>query len=114
MFQIAGGAIGLGLTTTVFLTASHRALEQDAGSIGVSLTADEREAVGGVLAGTDTAAEIVGRYTGETADALVELVREAFASGFNWALRFDAALAFVGLVVAVSLVKARKPADDTP
>jgi EmrB/QacA subfamily drug resistance transporter len=105
MFQIAGGAIGLGLTTTVFLTASNRSLDDGTSSVGVALTAAERASARGVLAGTDTAAELVARYAGSVGQALEDLVREAFASGFQWALRFDAALALVGLVVAVALIR---------
>ena len=52
MFQIAGGSIGLGLTTTVFTTASEDKLQ----SRGDRAARDEIEEVHGVLAGTDSAA----------------------------------------------------------
>ncbi len=112
MFQIAGGAIGLGLTTTVFLTASNRAFQADSADLGVSLTASEYASVQGVLAGTDTAAEIISRYAGETGDAMVKLVRESFASGFDWALRFDSLLAFVGLAVALAFVRTHRREEE--
>ena len=107
MFQLAGGSVGLALTTTVFLATSNRALDRDADAAGASLTSDEVEAVRGVLAGTDSAAAVVAKYPGAVGAELVEIVREAFTTGFRWAFRLDAALAFVGLCVAVVFVGGR-------
>jgi hypothetical protein len=104
MFQIAGGAVGLGLTTTVFLTASNASLDDSVGDLGITLTDQERESVQGVLVGTDAAANLLSEYSGETAAALERLVREAFTAGFRWAFRLDAALALGGLAVAVLFV----------
>src|SRR5829696_5819066 len=87
MFQVAGGSVGLGLTTTVFTTASEDKLQ----SAAAGLPESEIEAVQGVLAGTDSA--------GSPGDQLIELVREAFASGLAWSFRLVA-----GLVVSVLFV----------
>jgi EmrB/QacA subfamily drug resistance transporter len=107
MFQLAGGSVGLALTTTVFLGASNRALDHDAASIGASFSTADRTAVRGVLAGTDSAAAIVARFPGAAGDKLVEVVRDAFSTGFRWAFRLDAILALVGFAVAVAFVGGR-------
>jgi EmrB/QacA subfamily drug resistance transporter len=102
MFQIAGGSIGLGLTTTVFTTASEDALQEDL--VGTRLSGAEVDSLHGVLAGTDSANSLLARFPSETADRLMELVREAFASGMQWGFRLVALLALAGLVVSVLFV----------
>jgi EmrB/QacA subfamily drug resistance transporter len=105
MFQVAGGAVGLGLTTTVFLMGSNRSLERDTAELDhLTLTGDEQEVVRGVLAGTDSAATVLARFPGETGEQLVGLVRDAFASGMRWAFTLDGLLAVAGIAVSVLFV----------
>jgi EmrB/QacA subfamily drug resistance transporter len=99
MCQIAGGSIGLGLTTTVFTTASEDALQADLA--GTRLSGAEVDSLHGALAGTDSATELLARFPSATADRLVELVRESFAAGMQWGFRLVALLALAGLVVSV-------------
>ncbi len=111
MFQIAGGAIGLGLTTTVFLTASNNAIRDDAAAAGVTLTAAESQSLSGVLAGTDDAAQLASGHAAPLGDELVHIAREAFTTGLDWALRFDSLMAVFGLIVAIVLVKGTRRAE---
>jgi EmrB/QacA subfamily drug resistance transporter len=102
MFQVAGGSLGLGLTTTIFTTAAEDQLQS---SLAVTrLPNDQIDSLHGALAGTDSAATILARFPEATADRLVELVREAFAAGMQWGFRLVAALALAGLVVSVLFV----------
>jgi EmrB/QacA subfamily drug resistance transporter len=100
MFQVAGGSVGLGLTTTVFTTASEDRLQ----SATNGLSDGEIHDVQGALVGTESAAEVLGRHAGAAADRLVELVREAFVAGLTWSFRLVALLALGGLVVSVLFV----------
>ncbi|MGH2742609.1 MAG: DHA2 family efflux MFS transporter permease subunit [Thermoleophilaceae bacterium] len=102
MFQVAGGSVGLGLTTTIFITASEDRLQED--RAGADLSGGEVDTLHGALAGTDSAAEILRRFSERTADRLLELVREAFAAGMQWSFRLVAALALCGLLVSVLFV----------
>ena len=102
MFQVAGGAIGLGLTTTVFTTASEDKLQSDLS--GTRLTNDQIDSLHGALAGTDSATTLLARFPGPVGDRLVELLRDAFAAGMQWAFRLVAALALAGLLVSVLFV----------
>ena len=104
MFQVAGGSVGLGLTTAIFTTAAQDKLEGDVSSTGASLTGGDLDAVHGVLAGTDSAKQVVARFPEDVSDRLVELVRDAFAAGMQWAFRIVALMALVGLVVSVLYV----------
>jgi len=100
MFQVAGGSVGLGLTTTVFTTASQDRLQREA----KSLSEKEIEEVQGALAGTESAAEIVARQGAAAAERLLEVVRDAFVGGLNWSFRLVALLALAGLLVSVLFV----------
>ena len=102
MFQVAGGSVGLGLTTTVFITASEDRLQDDLS--GAGLSGKETDTLHGALAGTDSAQEILARFPGPIADRLLELIRDAFAAGMQWAFRLVALLALFGLVVSVLFV----------
>jgi hypothetical protein len=104
MFQVAGGSVGLGLTTTVFTTASVDKLQ----SAATGLSSSEISDVQGVLAGTDSAAQVLMRHGGEIPGGLIELVREAFVAGLSWSFRLVALLALGGLVVSVLFVGERR------
>ena len=54
MFQIAGGAIGLGITTTIFTLTSENELADKADAAGTHLTDHQVAVMHGVLAGTDS------------------------------------------------------------
>ncbi len=100
MFQVAGGSVGLGLTTTVFTSASEERLDSDVASIRPRPAADELDSLHGALAGTDSAQGLLAQFPAEAANRLVALVRDAFASGMQWGFRLVAALALAGLVVS--------------
>jgi EmrB/QacA subfamily drug resistance transporter len=100
MFQVAGGSVGLGLTTTVFTTASQDRLQRDL----KGLSEQEIEEVQGALAGTESALEIVARQGAAAGDRMLEVVREAFVAGLNWSFRLVALLALTGVVISVLFV----------
>ncbi|MBA3718396.1 MAG: DHA2 family efflux MFS transporter permease subunit [Actinobacteria bacterium] len=100
MAQIGGGSIGLGVTTTIFTSLSERKLDAEVGS---RLTDAQSDAAHGILAGTQSGNHVLHEYPGVGAE-LLRFVREAFVTGFNWAFRVDAALAFVGVAIALAFV----------
>jgi EmrB/QacA subfamily drug resistance transporter len=115
MFQIAGGAIGLGLTTTIFTTRSEEELAAEAGASGVQLTHHQDSVAHGVLAGTDSGREVLASFSGEAADRLLAAVRDSFAAGLQVSFRVVAAIAAVGFVVALFNIGGplrRKPASS--
>jgi len=113
MFQIAGGSIGLGVATAVFDAAADSRLRSElAAGGGPALDAGERDAVGGILAGTETGAQIQARFA-DAAARLEELAREAFAAGFRTSFLLVAALALAGLVVTVLAVRPRAYSADS-
>lgn len=101
MFQVAGGAVGLGITTTIFLAASNAGIADGAADVGVSLTAAETADIRGVLAGTENAAALLSQFPSETGQELVSVVTDAFSQGVTWAFSFNAVLSAVGLAIAL-------------
>jgi EmrB/QacA subfamily drug resistance transporter len=104
MFQIAGGAIGLGLTTSVFISRTHDALGSHLASVGAGITHRQADLVHGILAGTSSSREVLASFPEVVAHRLESLVRDAFVGGLHAAFRLDAALALGALIVAVLFV----------
>jgi EmrB/QacA subfamily drug resistance transporter len=104
MFQVAGGSIGLGLTTAIFTTASQDTLQKDASF----LTDRENEAADGLLAGTESALRVAGQFSKEAAEHLEQLVRDAFVDGMHWGFRFVAALALASAVTSALVIGGRR------
>jgi EmrB/QacA subfamily drug resistance transporter len=112
MCQIAGGSVGLGLTTTVFTASAMRHVHGDA--IADQLDAAEEHAVGQILSGADTGTQLTSAFP-DLAARLEQLARDAMSVGVHTALRVDVALAAAGLLVVVLFVgrsarAARQPA----
>jgi EmrB/QacA subfamily drug resistance transporter len=114
MFQIAGGAIGLGVTTTIFTTSSENELAEKAGSHGVDLTAHQTGVLHGVLAGTDASQQALAELPKGAAATIEKIVRDSFASGLQAGFRFVAIAALAGLVISVLYVGGRPEAEPEP
>jgi EmrB/QacA subfamily drug resistance transporter len=106
MFQIAGGSVGLALTTTVFSRTAADRLADNAAAAGLRVGDEEVQDIQGILAGTDSAQEVLAQFP-DRREEITELVRDAFVEAMNVAFRLDAALAFVGVVVTVGFVGGR-------
>jgi hypothetical protein len=103
MFQVAGGSIGLALTTTIFARAAQDQLASDVAALGARAGAEEIRDVQGILAGTDSGVRVAEQLPGQAAE-ITELVRDAFVHGMSVAFRVDTALALVGVVATVLFV----------
>jgi EmrB/QacA subfamily drug resistance transporter len=106
MFQIAGGAVGLGLTTTIFTSASEGKLNTEIARAHIPLTHAQAHAAHGILAGTKSGQNVQHAFPA-AAHKIEQIVRDAFVNGFDRGFRVDAALALVGVLVAVAFVGGR-------
>ena len=115
MCQVAGGSIGLGLTTTIFTASALSHVHDDA--LGDRLNDAQEQAVGQILSGAETGAQLTRAFP-DIADRLEQLARDAMSMGVHTALRVDTALALVGLLVVILFVgrNRREPAvaAETP
>lgn len=104
MFQIAGGAIGLGLTTTVFSARAESELKDKAAQAGTALTDKEVEALQGIFVGTDSAQQVIQQFGTDVANQLIQIANEAWVAGFQAGMLLNAALAFGAFLVALFFV----------
>jgi MFS family permease len=104
MFQLAGGSVGLALTTAVFTAASEARVHED--RLAGLLSEGEEQALIGLLANTGFAEQIVERFPGRAA-RLESLAQDAFISGIETSFAVVAVLALVGLLVAALRVGGR-------
>ena len=101
MFQIAGGAVGLGVATTIFTMRSEDVLDHDAVAAGVNLTGHQSAVLHGDLAGTDAAADALAQLPTSAQDTITRIVGDSFATGVQTSFRVIAVVAVIGFLVAV-------------
>ncbi|GIK77804.1 MAG: DHA2 family efflux MFS transporter permease subunit [Thermoleophilia bacterium] len=112
MFQIAGGAVGLGVATAIFTSASENRLgDLVASETGIKLTGHEQSVLHGTLAGTDAAAAALAELPGKAVAAIDRIVADSFAHGVQVAFTVIAVVAVAGFLVSV-LDLARTPDPD--
>jgi len=104
MFQIAGGAIGLGLSTTIFTSSSESKLGSDAAAAGVDLTAHQEAVLHGDLAGTDAATAALKELPEGAVETIQRIVSDSFATGVQTSFTVVAAIAVAGCISAVGVL----------
>jgi EmrB/QacA subfamily drug resistance transporter len=104
MFQVAGGSVGLGLTTTIFTSVALSHVRSE--GLADRLSSDQEHAVGQILSGNETGQALTRAFP-DIASQLEQLARDAFTVGVHVALRVDTALAFLGFLIAVFFVGGR-------
>ncbi|MCB0875439.1 MAG: DHA2 family efflux MFS transporter permease subunit [Solirubrobacterales bacterium] len=113
MFQIAGGAVGLGVSTAIFTSSSEDKLGDLVSSeTGLTLTGHEQAVLHGSLAGTDAAAKALAELPARAAGEIQTLVSDSFALGVQTTFRVIAVVAVAGFLVAV-LDLARTPDPES-
>jgi dipeptide/tripeptide permease len=117
MFQIAGGAIGLGITTTIFTISSENELADKAGAAGAHLTDQQTSVLHGVLAGTDSGIDALHQLSPAVQTTIMGIVRESFATGVQAGFRFVTIAAVLGFLISIvfvggRLLPSRAPAAD--
>ena len=113
MFQIAGGAVGLGLTTMIFTTRSEDEVVSDAAEVGLRMSGEQAGVIHGVLAGTEPGEKAFAEFPASVADRVLDVVRDSFVAGAQLSLRVVAAIALVGVIVAFLWVHPADP-DEAP
>jgi hypothetical protein len=107
MFQIAGGAIGLGITTTIFTLSSENELADKADAAGTQLTDHQTAVLHGVLAGTDSGTTALQQLGSSAQATITTIVRESFASGIQAGFRFVTIAAVLGFLISLFFVGGR-------
>jgi hypothetical protein len=114
MFQIAGGAMGLGLTTALFTSRSEDQVVSDASAAGLQMTGEQAGVIHGVLAGTEPGTAAFQKFDVSVADKVLDVIKESFVSGVALSLRVVAAIALVGLLIAIKGVRVPTEQPKSP
>jgi MFS family permease len=114
MFQIAGGAIGLGITTTIFTLTSENELSDKADAAGTHLTDHQNAVLHGVLAGTDSGTAALHQLSSSVQTTITGIVRESFATGVQAGFRFVAIAAVLGFLISLFFVGGRLLPERAP
>jgi EmrB/QacA subfamily drug resistance transporter len=101
MFQVAGGAVGLGLATTLFTIRSEDKVAAEISELGVPTSGDQVAVIHGVLAGTDSGKKAFAEFSPSVADKVLDVVRESFVAGAQFSFRIVSAIALIGLATAL-------------
>ena len=97
MCQIAGGSVGLGLTTAI--VTSVAANHVSASAVADRLTHNQEIAVNKVLAGTDSGQALLHQFPA-MANELMALAKDALVAGMSAGYVVVGSLAFVGFLIA--------------
>jgi EmrB/QacA subfamily drug resistance transporter len=104
MFQVAGGAIGLGITTMIFTLSSEDELKEKAAEAATPLTEHQSSVLHGLLTGTDTSAQAKAELAPAALTRIDDLVRDSFVTGIQSGFRYAAILAIGGFFVSLFFV----------
>jgi EmrB/QacA subfamily drug resistance transporter len=107
MFQIAGGAIGIGITTTIFTIASENQLDEKISAAGLHASDQQVSVMHGQLAGTDSAAAAFEKLTTKAQHTVQGFVSDSFVHGIQAGFRFVSIAAVLGLLVTIFFVGGR-------
>jgi EmrB/QacA subfamily drug resistance transporter len=106
MCQLVGLSVGVGLTTTIATSVTDARLQDAVPGVG-SVTTEDRLALQGLLAGTESAAAAAAQLGAATADRLEAAMRDAFVGGVTASFAVDAVLAGLGALFAIAFVGGR-------
>jgi EmrB/QacA subfamily drug resistance transporter len=117
MFQIAGGAIGLGVTTTIFTLTSENRLDARVDAIGAHVTDQQVSVMHGLLAGTDAGTRAFDKLPSAMQAKVDEFVHTSFVHGIQSGFRYCAIVALIGLLISIFFVggrigRSREPAVE--
>jgi len=112
MFQVAGGAVGLGLCTTLFTIRSEDEIASAASDLGLSMSEQQASVIHGVLAGTDAGSAAIRDFSTSVADRVLLVVEDSFVAGAQFSFRVVGVIALLGLVVAILGVRPPEAPPD--
>jgi EmrB/QacA subfamily drug resistance transporter len=107
MFQIAGGAVGIAITTAIFTITSENELDSSAAAGGTQLSDHQVAVMHGVLAGTDAGEQALKELGSGAQSRVLEFVRDSFVTGIQAGFRYVAIAAAAGFLIALFFVGGR-------
>jgi dipeptide/tripeptide permease len=109
MCQIAGGAIGVAITTTIFTITSENDLDSKGATAlhGHQLTDHQVGVLHGQLAETKAATDALHQLPDSAQHVIVPIIKDSFAVGVQAGFRFVAIAAVLGFLISLFFVGGR-------
>ncbi len=104
MARVAGGSIGIALTTALFTTVTRNEIEDKLNGLGVSLGQDQINKLDGLLVGSDSSTAILSLLPAEILDRLRSIAEAAFITGFQSGMLLNTVLGLIGFLVVLFFV----------
>ena len=111
MSQIAGGALGLGLATSIFTLRSEDVLSSEAADASIQLSGKQEAVLHGDLAGTDQSASALMDLPMNVMNEIIRIVADSFTSGINLTFFVVAGIAAAGFLLVVFRIDGRQAAE---
>jgi len=111
MAQIAGGALGLGLATSIFTIRSEDVLSSQAADASIRLSGKQEAVLHGHLAGTDQSASALVDLPMNVMSEIIRIVADSFTSGINLMFFVVAGIAAAGFLLVVFRIDGQQSAE---
>jgi EmrB/QacA subfamily drug resistance transporter len=99
--------IALAVATTIYIGVGESRLDENLAAADVSISSEKQAQLEGLLAGTDSAQEVLDELPAAAADRVSPAVSDAFLSGLHDVMFLGAGLAAAGALVALLFVGGR-------
>lgn len=111
MFELAGGALGLAVITTIFTDAVRKGIDVRLAGLGFELTGGQKADLLDFILGSGSRETLVNELGPDKVNTLFLHVRESFVSGLQEGLGFAAAVVALGAVVTLIFIDGKRKAD---
>ncbi len=99
MFQLAGGALGLAVVTTIFTDAAMKDVTEGIGDFGLKLSEKHQEDILSFMLGSGSRQTLLDDFGQAVFNDLYHHIYSAYVSGLKYGLGFAAAVVAIGAVL---------------
>lgn len=108
MFELAGGALGLAVITTIFTDAVRKDVAVKLSELGFNLTGSQKADLLDFILGSGSRERLVNELGPDRVNTVFLHVRESFVTGLQEGLGFAAAVLALGAVLTLIFIEGRK------
>jgi hypothetical protein len=108
MFELAGGALGLAVITTIFTDAVRKDVAVKLSELGFNLTGSQKADLLDFILGSGSRERLVNELGPDRVNTVFLHVRESFVTGLQEGLGFAAVVLALGAVLTLIFIEGRK------
>jgi hypothetical protein len=108
MFELAGGALGLSIITTIFTDAVRKDIAVRLTELGFTLTGAQKSDLLDFILGSGSRERLVNELGPDKLNTVFSHVRESFVTGLQEGLGFAAVILALGAVFTLIFIEGKK------